>query len=406
MTLIKIFDIQDFSKEQLYGEEENFLGAGGFGIVFKLQEKKTGNYYAVKFIKTKPENETLMNQLFLREMKINSEINYPTLVHIYGITIFPLTIITEYIPNKTIQFYINEAYNGHIVSQWDMVHKLIIILGICFGMEYLHSHKIIHRDLKPANILLDTNFYPKICDFGLARTIETQMTPIAGTPLWSAPETKQDDSKYNEKADVYSFGLIIYAIIYNNPKPDFLTANMKFKEGVISKSFENLILKYCDIDPNARPTFKEIKDELLKEKDEMINRKEFSDEEINSINDFLIYCNITDSLFNAGFKYHYGHGVKIDYSKAMKYYVQAAENGNARALNHIGILYEKGLGVERDYSKAIEYYLQAAEKKHERALKNIISLYKRGNKQTVDFIKAASLNGNKIAQQVLQMVQS
>ena len=81
-------------------------------------------------------------------------------------------------------------------SKNSQANKYIILLGISIGMKYLHSIGIIHRDLKAMNILLDDNFYPKICDFGISylspklELSQILMKSYKGTPISRAPERK------------------------------------------------------------------------------------------------------------------------------------------------------------------------------------------------------------------------
>ncbi|GMH69969.1 hypothetical protein TL16_g05291 [Triparma laevis f. inornata] len=73
---------------------------------------------------------------------------------------------------------------------------------------------VLHRDLKSANLLLDTSYDVKICDFGLARlkAYTNSHTGNTGTTQWMAPEVLRNE-RYGEKADVYSFGVIMWEII-------------------------------------------------------------------------------------------------------------------------------------------------------------------------------------------------
>ncbi|KAF0709352.1 hypothetical protein As57867_005961, partial [Aphanomyces stellatus] len=92
--------------------------------------------------------------------------------------------------------------------------KLVCASHIALGLDYLHTAmtpKVIHRDLKSRNILLDKAMpgAAKITDFGIAReTIDATLTPGVGTQRWMAPEVL-NSGKYTEKADIFSFGVIL-----------------------------------------------------------------------------------------------------------------------------------------------------------------------------------------------------
>jgi hypothetical protein len=97
---------------------------------------------------------------------------------------------------------------------WDLVRR--VSCGAARGMAYLHSGDppVLHRDLKSANLLLDEGYKTKVCDFGLSR-LKAQarsMTGNCGTVQWMAPEVLANRS-YDEKADVYSFGIILWELL-------------------------------------------------------------------------------------------------------------------------------------------------------------------------------------------------
>ncbi|RLO00268.1 hypothetical protein DYB28_010163 [Aphanomyces astaci] len=99
--------------------------------------------------------------------------------------------------------------------QW--VHKLRCALSVAEGLVYLHlmDPKVIHRDLKSRNVLLDADFNAKITDFGIAReTDDATMTAGIGTFRWMAPEVLLD-GHYTEKADIFSFGVILSELSTN-----------------------------------------------------------------------------------------------------------------------------------------------------------------------------------------------
>jgi len=308
---IRIFQHEDFEEPSRL----NQIGVGGFGTVYKLREKNQNqnketneekysrNIFAVKIL-NEEFRETNLEEFF-QEISIIKTLNYPTLIHFHGITDkYPYYIITEYIPNKSVQYYINKINKGEEIKEWNLTHKFIIILGISLGMRYLHSLNIVHRDIKPENILLDCNYYPRICDFGLSKTISTsqKMTTRVGTPLFCAPEIMNCETDYDgKKADIYSFGMTIYSILYDKLPFENNISEIEFrrkiKEGerpkfekIISKNLKELIEICWNKDPNKRLNFEFIIEKLKEVKIELIEKEEIKEEGIKSIKKFLEFC--------------------------------------------------------------------------------------------------------------------
>ena len=85
------------------------------------------------------------------------------------------------------------------------------------GLKYLHSAGVVHRDLKPSNILINENCDLKICDLGLARVKEHNMTGYVSTRYYRAPEIMLTWRKYNEKVDIWSAGCIFAELLMGEP---------------------------------------------------------------------------------------------------------------------------------------------------------------------------------------------
>ena len=298
---INLFSMEKY-KNQI--NKENFLGEGQFGKVYKFINSETQNIYAVKIWKDQ-------NNLgdFVTEMDIVLRLNYPTIVFSYGITFKPCSLFMDYLPMKNVQYYIDKAYNSQEFTEqelqyWNFSHKLIILLGISFGIEYLHSQDIVHRDLKPGNVLLDSKFYPRIGDFGLSKKLsnfEESMTANIRTPFFAAPEQLSSSTYNGKKADSYSFGMSAYSIFHDKLPfagegiSNIIQLYKKLESGVrpkiepekVSESLEQLIIKCCDNDPEMRPDFKYISGELEKETQRIIQEKQINEEEVK---EFFKFC--------------------------------------------------------------------------------------------------------------------
>ncbi|KAG6436732.1 hypothetical protein SASPL_101634 [Salvia splendens] len=103
--------------------------------------------------------------------------------------------------------------------EWKKLHEIAI--GTAKGIAYLHEEcqqRIIHYDIKPGNVLLDSNFNPKVADFGLAKLCNrddthVSMTGCRGTPGYLAPEFMLKNFPITYKCDVYSFGILLFEIV-------------------------------------------------------------------------------------------------------------------------------------------------------------------------------------------------
>ena len=251
------------------------IGEGGYGVVYKVKEKKTGKIYAAKIFKIlNSQNELQIN----REIKISSQIKHPSIIKFIGYSNTDFAgydipvIITEYMKNGSLSEIIQKDTKNKYLTD---TKKLIILYGIASAMNFLHSHSIVHRDLKPGNILMDENFYPKLTDFGLSKSIDQMQISakiFKGTILYSSPEFIINGD-FTYKSDVFSFGIMAFEIMtgkvpFSNIKSDFDLMN-RIIDGerpeftfAIPRGYKALIEKCWSNDQSLRPSFEEIVNDL------------------------------------------------------------------------------------------------------------------------------------------------
>ncbi|KAL3501161.1 hypothetical protein ACH5RR_035610 [Cinchona calisaya] len=194
--------------------EANKLGQGGFGTVYK-GVLPDGREIAVKRLFFNNKNRAAD---FYNEVNIISSVEHKNLVRLLGCSCSgpESLLVYEFLPNKSLDRFIFDANKGKELN-WEK--RFEIIIGAAEGLVYLHENttcRIIHRDIKASNILLDSRFRSKIADFGLARSFQEDKshisTSIAGTLGYMAPEYLAH-GQLTEKADVYSFGVLLLEIV-------------------------------------------------------------------------------------------------------------------------------------------------------------------------------------------------
>ncbi|KAI4380158.1 hypothetical protein MLD38_006379 [Melastoma candidum] len=229
----------------------NLLGQGGFGYVYR-GFLPNGKEIAVKQLKARNRQGELE---FLAEVEIIRRVHHKHLVSLVGYCIHGnhRLLVYEFMPNKDLNFHLH----GKSRPTMDWGTRLRIALGSAKGLSYLHDDchpKIIHRDIKAANILLDYQFEAKVADFGLSKYMcegHTHIsTGVKGTFGYISPEYASS-GKLTEKADVFSFGVVLLELITgrkpvlatNTNQDDSLVqwARPKLKRALEDGNFDSIV---------------------------------------------------------------------------------------------------------------------------------------------------------------------
>ncbi|XP_074577190.1 cysteine-rich receptor-like protein kinase 10 isoform X2 [Curcuma longa] len=208
-----LFDLATLQVATAFFSEDNKLGEGGFGAVYK-GFLPNGQEIAVKKLLNAGQGlAELKNELLLV-----AKLQHRNLVKLIGVCLEEeKMLIYEYVPNRSLDLYLYDPVRGKEL-RWGTRYK--IISGIAQGLLYLHEEsqiKIIHRDLKASNILLDAEMNPKISDFGLAKLFDGDQTQgttnrVIGTFGYMAPEYAMH-GKFSMKSDVFSFGVLVLEVL-------------------------------------------------------------------------------------------------------------------------------------------------------------------------------------------------
>ncbi|RLN83504.1 hypothetical protein BBO99_00002077 [Phytophthora kernoviae] len=214
-------------KDVLIKEE---LGEGTFGCVYAASWKETR--VAVKKITLQGDTKSIVTS-FGSEASVMAQLRHPNVVMFMGVMVHPefVGLVMELCPKGSVYSVI---HSDEVKIDWSLLLRMMV--DSSRGMHFLHSSKppILHRDLKSVNLLIDADWRCKVSDFGLSKLkafrgdqVESgiPVTPSAGasvnvprvfigSSVWIAPEVFKGE-EHTEKADVYSFGVIIFEALSN-----------------------------------------------------------------------------------------------------------------------------------------------------------------------------------------------
>ncbi|GAB4845176.1 hypothetical protein Ancab_038582 [Ancistrocladus abbreviatus] len=217
--------LREVSMQELLITTDNFntdgiIGDGGFGLVYKA---KLYNGVVVALKKLDP-NAFQGHREFRAEMETLGKLRHRNIVKMLGYCASGAdrVLIYEFIAKGSLDQWLHDTScdDGDLFTIYplDWETRVKIVTGVANGLAFMHGLEtpIVHRDIKASNVLLDSDFEAHIADFGLARRIEGAhshvSTQAAGTIGYMPPEYKAGNTAATVKADVYSFGVLMFEV--------------------------------------------------------------------------------------------------------------------------------------------------------------------------------------------------
>lgn len=283
------------------------IGSGILGTFYKATlpgDNNKSTEYTLKVLHKM--NDQQSQREFLESIEIQSSLKHVAILQHIGFSM-PLgedsqfSTVTEYAPNGSLRKLLEQVKAGQKPPKWETT-KALIIVGITAAMAYAHQCNIVIADIRTDSIFIDSKNRPKIGGFANAiklkkGTSSYNKSVLKGVPSFMAPELfKNQNLPFNHKIDVYAYALVLYSIFtlkYPFPEAEHSLSikfvndvingeRPKFDENEIPKVFADLIKSCWDGDSEIRPSFLNIMQRFIIDKDKffnmsLIDEKEFDD---------------------------------------------------------------------------------------------------------------------------------
>jgi serine/threonine protein kinase len=216
------------------------IGQGGMGFVFKARQPKLDRFVALKILPASLAADPAFAERFTREGRMLARLTHPNIVaiHDFGQANGFFYLLMEFVDGVNLR-------QAMKVGRFTPAQALAVVPKICEALQFAHNEGVLHRDIKPENILLDSKGRVKIADFGIAKLVgadRTALTPslshpmgeggapapgeetrqqvnlteigkALGTPNYMAPEQIEHPQDVDQRADIYSLGVVFYEML-------------------------------------------------------------------------------------------------------------------------------------------------------------------------------------------------
>jgi len=209
-----------------------YIGKGGMGSVWKARQPTLNRHVALKLLPASlAERDPAFAERFAREGQLLARLHHPNIVAVHdsGRAAGFFYLVMEFVDGVNLR----QAMRA---SRFTPQQALAIVPKICDALQYAHDEGVLHRDIKPENILLDAKGRVKLVDFGIAKLMaQPEATPThagttgplpapatgsltlgdstLGTPNYMAPEQIAKPSDVDNRADIYSLGVVFYELL-------------------------------------------------------------------------------------------------------------------------------------------------------------------------------------------------
>uniref|UniRef100_A0A383VZL0 cGMP-dependent protein kinase n=1 Tax=Tetradesmus obliquus TaxID=3088 RepID=A0A383VZL0_TETOB len=240
-------------------ELRRVIGTGQFGLVRVVRHVKTDEVFALKVMHKAPLVEAKQIEHVVNERAILGELQHPFLVGLVGAfqDATSLYLLQEWVPGGELFHHLD------IEGSFSDATACFYAANVLLAMECLHARGIVYRDLKPENLLLDTQGYIKMADFGFAKKIGSERTfTICGTPDYQAPEVIMRRGT-TRAADYWALGVLVFEMLVGDPPFKSLTGDPwdTFRRTLsgrfyvphfITDAAADLIFKLLQVNPEKR----------------------------------------------------------------------------------------------------------------------------------------------------------
>ena len=239
------------------------IGKGSYGTVKIAYRPDNKMYFACKIIPKSKIDQMKDKSRFEQEIRIMQQLHHPQIIHLFNVYKDTLNyyIITEFCPNGDLFQQIVH------LKRLEEIHAKYYMKQILVALAYCHDLGICHRDLKPENVLLDGQGCVRLSDFGLSKFYDGLTQTSCGSPCYAAPEVLNGVMYDPKKSDMWSLGIIYYAMITGQlpwTKKNQCELFNQIKQcqykipSYVSEESRRIISSILQLDPDLRPTAKDL----------------------------------------------------------------------------------------------------------------------------------------------------